>query len=129
MTLATAFTASWLVPRLGGFRTRHPGIELNIVTTRRLANFVADGVDVAIRHGLGHYPGLLCDRIAPIAMIPVCSPRFIATRAPRKPVDLLRLPLLHDARRQDWRYGFRRTAYRTSAIPHWAASASTISCC
>ncbi len=64
-----AFAASWLVPRLGRFRARHADIELNIATTRGLANFAADGVDVAIRHGLGRYPGLRCDRIASIAMI------------------------------------------------------------
>jgi LysR family glycine cleavage system transcriptional activator len=124
-----AFAASWLVPRLGKFRARHPNIELNIATTRRLANFIADGVDVAIRHGLGHYPGLRCDRITPIAMIPVCSPRVLTTRAPRKPADLLRLPLLHDAERQDWALCSRRTACPTSPKPHSAASASTISCC
>jgi LysR family transcriptional regulator, glycine cleavage system transcriptional activator len=33
-----AFAASWLVPRLGLFSTRHPDIELSIVTTRRLAS-------------------------------------------------------------------------------------------
>src|SRR5690242_3287135 len=41
-----AFAISWLVPLLGAFRERHPDIELNVTTTRRLANFVADGVDV-----------------------------------------------------------------------------------
>ncbi len=55
------------MPRLGTFRAQHAAIELNIATTRRLANFIADGVDVAIRHGLGSYPGLRCDRIATIA--------------------------------------------------------------
>lgn len=100
-----AFAASWLVPRLGGFRAVHPGIELNVVTTRQLANFTADGVDLAIRHGLGRYPGLRCDPIATIAMIPVCGPGFLAALGadvPRRPADLSTLPLLHDAGRQDW---------------------------
>jgi LysR family glycine cleavage system transcriptional activator len=105
-----AFAASWLVPKLGRFRTRHADIELNIATTRGLANFTADGVDVAIRHGLGRYPGLRCDRIATIAMIPVYSPSFVASlgaRRPRSPADLLELPLLHDAERQDWALWFQ----------------------
>lgn len=95
-----AFAASWLVPRLGRFHTLHAAIEINIVTTRGLANFVSDGVDVAIRHGLGRYPGLHSDRIASIAMIPVCGPGFLTSlpRRPRQPADLLGLPLLHDAR-------------------------------
>jgi LysR family transcriptional regulator, glycine cleavage system transcriptional activator len=104
-----AFAESWLVPRLGGFRARHADIELNVVTTRRLANFAADGVDVAIRHGLGSYPGLHCDRIATIAMIPVCSKRFLASLAhrPRTPADLRGLSLLHDAERQEWALWFQ----------------------
>ena len=105
-----AFAASWLVPRLGLFSTRHPDIELSIVTTRRLANFSADGVDIAIRHGLGRYPGLRCDRIATIAMIPVCGPGFLAAaaaREPKVPADLLGLRLLQDAERQDWALWFQ----------------------
>jgi LysR family transcriptional regulator, glycine cleavage system transcriptional activator len=104
-----AFAASWLVPRLGRFRARQADIELNIATTRGLANFAADGVDVAIRHGLGRYPGLRCDRIAGIAMVPVCSPRLLASLIPRPthPADLLRAPLLHEAERQDWALWFQ----------------------
>jgi LysR family transcriptional regulator, glycine cleavage system transcriptional activator len=105
-----AFAASWLVPRLGVFSARHPDIELSIVTTRRLANFSADGVDIAIRHGLGRYPGLRCDRIATIAMIPVCGPGFLAAaaaREPKVPADLLGLRLLQDAERQDWALWFQ----------------------
>jgi LysR family glycine cleavage system transcriptional activator len=103
-----AFAASWLVPRLGGFRTLHADIELNVTTTRRLTNF-ADGVDVAIRHGLGRYPGLRCDRIVSITMVPVCSPGLLASLAkrPHQPADLRDLPLLHDAERQDWALWFQ----------------------
>jgi LysR family transcriptional regulator, glycine cleavage system transcriptional activator len=105
-----AFAESWLVPRLGLFRARHADIELNITTTRTLANFGTDSVDLAIRHGLGSYAGLRCDRIATIAMVPVCSPRYLASlanRKPRRPADLLGLDLLHDAERQDWALWFQ----------------------
>src|SRR6201999_421573 len=112
----------WLVPRLGTFRAYRPNIELNIATTRRLANFVADGVDLAIRHGLGSYPGLRCDRIATIAMIPVCGPRFLAAlpRRPRTPADLLPLSLLHDAERQDWALWFQ--AHDVTDVSHAAST-------
>jgi LysR family glycine cleavage system transcriptional activator len=118
-----AFAASWLVPRLGRFSARHPDIELSIATTRRLANFSADGVDLAIRHGLGHYPGLRCDHIATIAMIPVCGPGFLAAlrhRRPQQPADLLSLKLLQDADRQDWALWFQ--AQGVDDITHAALS-------
>lgn len=117
-----AFAASWLVPRLGRFRDRHADIELNIATTRGLANFLADGVDVAIRHGLGRYPGLRCDRIASVAMVAVCSPRLLASlrRRPARPADLVGLPLLHDAERQDWALWFQ--AQGVIDVGHTAAN-------
>jgi LysR family transcriptional regulator, glycine cleavage system transcriptional activator len=106
-----AFAASWLVPRLGCFRALHANIELNVTTTRRLTSF-SDGVDAAIRHGLGRYPGLRCDRIATITMVPVCSPGFLASlvKRPSNPADLRDLPLLHDAERQDWALWFQAQA-------------------
>ena len=104
-----AFAISWLVPRLGRFRDAHPGIALRVIASRGLSNFAEDGVDVAIRHGLGRYKGLLCDRIASIATIPVCSPGFLVglPAPPRVPADLVRLPLLHDAERQEWPLWFQ----------------------
>jgi len=48
----------------------HPGIDVRISTTHRLIDFAHDGVDVAVRHGLGHYPGLTsgtADRRSPVS--------------------------------------------------------------
>ena len=115
-----AFAASWLVPRLGRFRALHSDIELNITTTRGLANFLADGVDVAVRHGLGRYPGLRSDRITTIAMIPVCSPDLLAGRRLHGPADLLALPLLHDAERTEWSLWFQ-----AQGVPHIDHAASS----
>jgi LysR family glycine cleavage system transcriptional activator len=104
-----AFAMSWLVPRLGRFRARHPDIALRVTTSRSLANFAADGVDVAIRHGLGRDPGLRCDRIVAIDMVPACAPGFLAALPvpPRAPADLLRLKRLHGADPQEWALWFR----------------------
>jgi LysR family glycine cleavage system transcriptional activator len=108
VSVPPAFAAMWLVPRLGRFRDRHPTIDLRIITTRTLANFGPDGVDAAIRHGLGRYKGLRSDRITPAVLIPVASPDLLAPldRHPRSPADLLDLPLLHGADRQEWAFWF-----------------------
>jgi LysR family glycine cleavage system transcriptional activator len=93
------------VPRLGGFRARHPGIDLRLSTTRALADFARDGVELAIRYGMGRYRGLRSDRITAVALIPVCSPGFLANLGaslPATPADLARLPLLHGASRAEW---------------------------
>jgi LysR family transcriptional regulator, glycine cleavage system transcriptional activator len=98
-----AFAGTWLVPRLGAFRARHPEIDLRITTSRALADLEAHEVDVAIRHGLGQWKGLRADALLPVALIPVCSPAFLEKHPrPREAADLASFPLLHGADRQDW---------------------------
>ncbi|MTW34319.1 LysR family transcriptional regulator [Pseudoduganella danionis] len=55
-----AFAARWLAPRLGGFIERHPAINVVLQTGEQ---WLADGVDVAIRRADGAYPGWL---VAPV---------------------------------------------------------------
>jgi LysR family transcriptional regulator, glycine cleavage system transcriptional activator len=111
-----AFAASWLVPRLGDFHASHPEIDLRIVTSRVLADFEADGIDVAIRHGLGRWKGLRADRIAAVRLIPVCSKALLRGRPrPTRAKDLAALPLLHDAQRRDWALWFQ--AHGVHPIP------------
>lgn len=105
---ATPFFASaWLVPRLGSFRAAHPDIDLRILTGNGLADFTRDGVDVAIRHGLGRYPGLKSDHVLAVAMIPVAAPELVARLGkPASPADLLDWPLVQDADRKGWALWF-----------------------
>lgn len=105
ITISTvpAFAASWLVPRLGSFTSRYPDIEVRIEASPGLVDLRRDGVDVAIRHGLGHYPGLLSERLIAPVLVPVASPALLAAGAPiREPADCLAYPLLQDADRADW---------------------------
>lgn len=101
---ATPFFASaWLVPRLQSFRDSHPEIDLQIVASTALADFARDGVDVAVRHGLGRYPGLRSDWLVAVAMVPVAAPALLKRLGrPSRPADLARWPHIHDADRKGW---------------------------
>ena len=101
-TVAT-FAASWLVPRLGRFNLRHPHIEVRVEATSAVVDMRRDRVDVALRHGLGIYPGLQVTRLMAPVMVPVASPALMAT-SPKitDPVDCLEFALLHDSDRADW---------------------------
>ena len=105
---ATPFFASaWLVPRLKSFQKAHPDIDLQVQASNALADFSRDGVDVAIRHGTGQYPGLVSQCVLTVEVVPVAAPSLVAELGkPAKPADLLRWPRVNDAQRKGWRLWF-----------------------
>ena len=101
-TVAT-FAASWLVPRLGRFNERYPHIEVRVEATSALVDMRRDHVDVALRHGLGIYPGLQVSRLMAPVLVPVASPALLTANSNlSEPQDCLDFPLLHDSERADW---------------------------
>ena len=94
VSMAPSFAAKWLVPRLESFQSLHPDIDVRVTASMNLVAFADDGVDCAIRYGLGQYPGLVVDKLLDESVVPVCSP---ALRGAGAPPDLLRdVTLLHD---------------------------------
>ena len=98
------FAIRWLIPRLASFRARHPDIDVHVTTGHRLAEFPADGADVAIRLGR-HWTGVIADRLFEADLFPVCSPALLRGGPPlRAPADLARHTLLHvSTSPRDWR--------------------------
>jgi LysR family glycine cleavage system transcriptional activator len=68
--------ADLIIPALQSFQTKHPDIELRIETSIQMADFAKSDLDVAIRFGLGDWPGLACEKICNIIGTPVCSPNY-----------------------------------------------------
>lgn len=98
-----SFAARWLMPRLFRFRRAHGDIDVRVAMSERLADFVSDGIDIAIRCGGGQYPGLSAELLMTEDHFPVCSPRLLSGRYPlRTPADLARHTLLHDVFTADW---------------------------
>lgn len=92
----------WLLPRLERFRVQYPDIDIRIDTTDRLADFVNDRVDIAIRYGRGNYVGLESDVLMQDVAYPVCSPALLDGDKPLKePQDLHHHTLLHPEWRQE----------------------------
>jgi len=98
-----SFAARWLMPRLSRFRQAHGDIDVRVATSERLADFVSDGIDIAIRCGGGKYLGLSAELLMNEDHFPVCSPKLLKGRHPlRTPGDLARHTLLHDVFTVDW---------------------------
>ena len=108
VSVTPAFAAGWLVPRLKGFQDAHAEIDLQVVTGKALVDFLRDGVDVAVRHGLGRYPGLRSERVFAVELVPVAAPTLVAALGvPTDPAELTRWPHVHDAERKDWHLWFQ----------------------
>jgi len=102
------FAAAWLVPRLTTFQEAHPDIDLQIVTSNTPVDFSRDGVDLAVRHGLGRYPGLHSERVLVVEIVPVAAPALVARRGmPIAAAELARWPQVHDAERKGWHHWFQ----------------------
>ncbi|GAA2827169.1 LysR family glycine cleavage system transcriptional activator [Aminobacter aminovorans] len=96
VTLDAQFASKWLMRRIDSFRKRHPDIELRFDISYEVRDFDLDDVDVAIRFGMGKYPGLVADRLFDNMIIPVCSPALLASGPPlRVPRDLFHHTLVH----------------------------------
>ncbi|MFE0758926.1 transcriptional regulator GcvA [Inquilinus sp. NPDC058860] len=100
LSVEPAFAGRWLVPRLGAFRKLHPGIDIELDPTLRLADFRADQTDLAIRYGRGGWPGLAVEKLMQVMDYPVCAPAVAAGLA--TPADLRGQTLLHDESAQTW---------------------------
>jgi LysR family glycine cleavage system transcriptional activator len=109
-----SFASRWLVPHLGAFRALHPDIDVRIGADAGVVDFNRDEVDVAIRHGLGKWPGVVTDRLLSETHFPVCSPKLLeGPNAIREPMDLFKHSLLYD---YDWRGNFWRDWFRAAGL-------------
>jgi LysR family transcriptional regulator, glycine cleavage system transcriptional activator len=100
ISLGMSFATKWLVPRLDRFRRLHPGVDVRLDVTERLADFAREEVDAATRFGAGVYPGMRADRLFEEELFPVCSPGLVRGERPlRHPEDLRHHTLIH----VDWR--------------------------
>ncbi len=105
LTISTSpdFAAKWLVHRLDRFAEAHPDIDLRVSATMHHVDFAREEVDLAVRHGDGHWPGLHVERLCADQLFPVCSPKLLAGRQRlSKPADVLKFPLLHLDTSREW---------------------------
>jgi len=97
-----SFSLRWLVPRLGDFYARYPGIRLFTQAAYGAFDPGRREFDLAVELVKGRrLPALHCETLMDEYLAPVCSPEFLKQQGPlKRPKDLERCTLLHDA--QPW---------------------------
>lgn len=94
VTTTASFASEWLMPRLPDFRSRHPDVEIWVEEGKEIINPRSGGCDLAIRMGVGEWPGVHVAPLMDDRLFPVCSPEIAGQLA--HPRDLHKFPLLHD---------------------------------
>ncbi|MBB3140449.1 LysR family transcriptional regulator [Halomonas organivorans] len=106
VTTLPTFGARWLIPRLNGFRFRHPGVYLNIANRVEPFDLEEERVDVAFFFGHGAWPKAECIKLLDETMVPVCAPAAVPAGGIDDPLALTDLVLLQSATRpeawHDW---------------------------
>lgn len=90
------FSSAFLMPRLSAFIEAHANIELQIDSTIEAVDLVPGGIDLAIRYGTGHWPGLEAQMLLPGCLTVVASSDLIKDRVLSEPSELLEFPLLQE---------------------------------
>ena len=96
ITLTPSFAVSWMMPRIGAFRSAHPDIELMINPTSEVIDLVRDDYDVAFRFGRGEWEGLEATRIFATDVVPVASAALLEKHPVERVEDLAGLPWVQE---------------------------------
>lgn len=86
---AVTFARMHIVPHLGAFLDRHPGLQIDVVLDDQHINLVEAGVDVALRMGSLADSTLTARKIAECPRLLLATPEYLSTHGePRHPADL-----------------------------------------
>jgi Transcriptional regulator len=90
ISCGTAFGNHLLLPALGEFRDRYPGIHIELGSTDRVVDLIAEHIDVAIRTGPLGDSSLVARKICDSRRVICASPAYLARHGtPRVPADLV----------------------------------------
>ena len=113
------FGARWLVPRLKGWRLRHPHIHLDLCNEQEPDELLQGHADLAFYFGQGSRPGTESLKLFSEELVAVCAPDSLPAEPLTDPRQLTELVLLQNASRpQGWHEWFDQQGYQTEHSYH-----------
>jgi LysR family transcriptional regulator, glycine cleavage system transcriptional activator len=97
VTLLPSFAQRWWLPRMAGWREKHPDIAVELHTSQQIVDLPREGFHAALRQGSGQWRGLDAERLIDSPLIAVASPQAARRLLGRDAGALLHEPLLGDA--------------------------------
>ncbi|VEB96169.1 D-malate degradation protein R [Cedecea lapagei] len=90
------FSSLILGPQIETFLSRHPDLELDLVTSDRLGDMIGDGFDLAVRFGLPRNSTLVARKLLETRIMTVATPAYLALHGrPETPQALLAHTCIH----------------------------------
>jgi len=89
VSMMPSFLQKWLMPRLSGFYSAKPNIDLRINVDNTMVNFDQSDMHSAVRLGAGKWAGLKSIKLMDDWILPVCSERLLDKIGPIKSVEAL----------------------------------------
>ncbi|SSW73810.1 Glycine cleavage system transcriptional activator [Achromobacter veterisilvae] len=117
VSVLPSFAQRWLLPRMARWRTRNPGLALEIDSSQQVADLLRDGFHAALRFGRGPWAGVESEPLfdMPLPLIVLASPETAAALPDNTPETLARQPLLGE--REIWQHWFNAAGLRTPVTP------------
>lgn len=77
VTTTPSFAVQWIMPRLWSFWEAHPEIAVSLRPDHRLIDLRREGIDLGIRFGTGHWPGVDAEFLTSARHVVVGSPDLV----------------------------------------------------
>ena len=107
ISMMPSFLQKWLMPRLPGFYSANPQLDLRISVDNALVNFYQTDMNAAVRLGSGQWPGLKSVKLMDDWILPVCSRRLLKKTGPINSIQELQKHELLFAPSEVWDAWFR----------------------
>lgn len=101
ITASIGVTSLWLLPRLGEFQRRHPGIDVRVAASNAVLDLAAEGIDLAIRYCANAQAPAGAVRLFDESIAPVASPALRVGKLDTEE-ELARSVLLEYEDRRSW---------------------------
>jgi LysR family transcriptional regulator, glycine cleavage system transcriptional activator len=117
-----SFARLWLVGRVNQLQGTPPDVRIEIMAQHRVAQLESGEADIAIRYGLGPWPGLAGWSFPAETLLPAVSREFAEANAlvagiEAPPEKIASMPLLHDSDVRLWRAWFEGTGVTVRPRP------------
>ncbi len=94
ISMMRSIASHFLIPRLSELKSLMPGVDITLDVSADLVDFKSSDIDVAVRTGDGHWPGLYTEELTSLTTTPMCSPELAQSFNLKQLSDLAKAPLI-----------------------------------